>query len=84
MLFAPLGWIATTGYCINDVDTKILAAIDSHFAFCAMKAPYSKQHNIVQCDSCSGIYIVCVRIEETSMGAYRAVVSSVNQVIKHE
>jgi len=81
MLFASLGWLAVTGYCVNEIDTEIAAAIDSYFASSTIEIPHSKRHNIVQCDSCGSIYIIYVRTEETSMGAYRAVISSVNQVL---
>jgi ribosomal protein S27E len=83
-LFAPLGWIASTDFCTNEIDPEILAAIDRHFHFASIKVPHSQQYNIVQCPACDSIYIVYVKAQETSMGAYRAMVSSVNQVLGHE
>ena len=81
VLFAPLGWIIDTGYCINKIDPAILTAIDDQFSSPTAEVPHSKQHNVVRCNSCEAIYIVYVKIDETSIGAYRAMISSVDQCL---
>ncbi len=79
-LLAPLNWVIE-GTANNEVDADVLAAIDFHFGCSLDKIPHSQRHNIVQCRNCASVYIVYLRVEETSMCAYRATISSVIQIL---